>query len=81
MHTREPGITAAAAVEMHLLRVGGMLESTEKVVADAAGLEGAGGLQVVELEEDSAALDQLSRIVLDELISCQRTTLLLRRGW
>ena len=47
---------------MHVFWVGGPAERAEQVVADAAGFEGAGGLEVVVFEEDSAAFDQSSVI-------------------
>lgn len=48
----EACVAAGGAVEVWVVGAGGG-EADE--VADAAGLEGAGGLEVVELEEDSAA--------------------------
>ena len=40
---------------MHALGVRGVFEGVEQEVADAAGFEGAAGLQVLEFEEDSAS--------------------------
>lgn len=57
MHACEPGIPAAAAVEVDGSGIGGAGEGAGAVVADAAGFEGAGGLKVVEFEEYSAAID------------------------
>ena len=50
----ETGIAAAGAVEVRL--VGGRVreEGAADQVAHAAGLEGPGGLEVFELEEDAA---------------------------
>ena len=53
-HTRETGITAAGGVEVR--QVGGRVceEGAANQVANAAGLEGGGGLEVFEFEEDAA---------------------------
>lgn len=52
--TRQPSVAARGAVEMHRLRVGRCGKGAGHEVAHAAGLEGATGLQVLELEVDVA---------------------------
>lgn len=57
---RDAGVAAGRGVEVWWWVAGaalggGLADAAEEVVADAAGLEGARGLQVVELEEDSAS--------------------------
>ena len=51
----ETGIAAAGAVEVRLVGVRVREEGAADQVAHAAGLEGPGGLEVFELEEDAAA--------------------------
>ena len=53
-HTGEAGVAAAGAVEVRQVRGGVCEEGAADQVADASGLEGAGGLEVFEVEEDAA---------------------------
>jgi hypothetical protein len=55
MDGRESSVSARRGIEVDFLRVGGRGEDGGAEVADSAGFEGAGGLEVVELEEDSAS--------------------------
>lgn len=48
-------IASATAVKVDFVGVGSALNSRDEEVADATRLEGAGGLEVLELEEDSAS--------------------------
>lgn len=54
VHASQPRIAAAAAIEVDSLRVGGIVKGGEAEGADAARLKRAGGLEVLEFEEDSS---------------------------
>lgn len=49
MHGRDTGVPAAGAVEVEFGRVLGAVEGAEAEVGDAAGFEGAAGLERLEL--------------------------------
>lgn len=51
----QPSVTARRGVEVDAVGVRVLGEPAQQVVPDAAGLEGARGLQELELEEDSAS--------------------------
>ena len=53
-HTGEAGVAPAGAVEVRLIGGGVCEEGAADQVADTTGLEGAGWLEVFELEEDAA---------------------------
>lgn len=53
-HAGEPGVAARGGVEVREVRLGVCEEAFADEMADAAGFEGAGGLEVLELEEDAA---------------------------
>ena len=59
-HAGEAGVAAAGAVEVRSVGRGVCEEGAADQVADAAGFEGAGRLEVLEFEEDAALVGWVS---------------------
>ena len=55
VHARQPRIAAAAGVEVDAGGFGGVGQGILDVVAHTPGFEAAGGLEILEFEEDSAS--------------------------